>query len=65
MFQVIGISSSSFSHAVSRLLGAVGHLMPKWRPPVQTELPSTELLSTMTTAEWADLPTWHPASPED
>ena len=60
MSQVIGISSSSFLRAVSRLLGAVGHLMPKWRPPVQTELPST-----MTLVEWADLPTWHPASPED
>jgi len=60
MSQVIGISSNSFLRALSRLLGAVGHLMPKWRPPVQTELPST-----MTVVEWADLPTWHPASPED
>lgn len=60
MSQAIGISSSSLLRAVSRFLGAVGHLMPKWRPPVQTELPST-----MTIVEWADLPTWHPASPED
>lgn len=60
MSQVIEVSSGSFWRAVSRLLVAVGHLMPKWQPAVQTELPST-----MTAVEWADLPTWHPVSPAD
>lgn len=60
MSQAIGIFNSSFLRAASRLLGAARHLLPKWQPPIQTELPST-----MTVVEWADLPTWHPASPED
>ncbi len=67
MSQLIGKPSTSFLRALVRLPAVLGHLMPKWRPPVRTELPSspTELLMRMTTAEWADLPTWHPISPED
>jgi len=67
MSQLVAQSGSSLWRAISRLAAVIGQPMPTWRPPARTKLRSTqtELLSTMTTAEWADLPTWHPASPED
>jgi hypothetical protein len=59
MSQAIFVSGRSLFRILWGLLNSVIVFVPKRRPA------PTDLIASMTTGEWADLPTWHPASPEE